>query len=95
MGRNIQLNNYIELDPACQLRSVTSDQWVEIFHETIVFYTQLQRILDEININYGIMAMKNDNQFEIRINRTDPMVEVQYLNLHYRHSFRDWGWYKE
>lgn len=93
MGRNIQLNNYVESDPASQLRSVTFDNWVDIFHETIVFYTQLQRMLDEINKNYGILAMKNDDQFEIRINRRDPIIEVQYFNLH--HRLGDWGWHKD
>ncbi|SDM62469.1 hypothetical protein SAMN05421813_11757 [Daejeonella rubra] len=95
LGRNINLNNKIEGDAAHPLRNISFDEWVDIFHETIVIYSQLQRIMLEVNINYAHMSMEFDKQIEVRINRKDPLEEVQYLNLHYRSAFHDWGWYKE
>ncbi|HXI01201.1 MAG TPA: hypothetical protein VNI52_13120 [Sphingobacteriaceae bacterium] len=95
LGRNINLNNQVEGDEANLLRNLTFDQWIGIFHETLVIYTQLQRLMNEVNLNYGSMALQNEGQMEVRINRTDPKKEFQYLNLYYRADWQDWGWQKE
>lgn len=92
LGRNIQLNNYIKEDPFAQIRGLSFEDWTDIFHETIVLYTVYHKFLRQVNENYGTVAMQNNNVFPIRISREDPIPETQYMLLHYRDYFKDWGW---
>ncbi len=92
-GRNIHLNNYIEEDPASQLRGMTFDEWIDIFHNTICLQNEYIRINNLINEAYGKMAIENDNIIPIQINEKDGR---QYeLPLEYRPEFKDWSYYNE
>ncbi|MBO9699939.1 MAG: hypothetical protein J7604_06995, partial [Sporocytophaga sp.] len=39
-SRYIQLNNYIKKDPASQLISLSFDEWIDKFHDTMIIYDQ-------------------------------------------------------
>jgi len=88
LGRNIHLNNHIEDDSNCQLETITFDEWIDIFHSTIIFHNELIRMNNIINDYYRKMAMKHDNIFPIMVTEKDGK---QYeLPLEYRPRFNDW-----
>jgi hypothetical protein len=77
------------------MRSISLKEWTEIFHETITIYTLYNKFISCTNHNYGVIALRNNGVFTIRINRKDPVIEEQYLPLYYREVFKDWGWQPE
>jgi len=92
LGRNIHLNNFIASDPASQLKNVPFDQWVNIFHDTIIIYNEYLSLTQKINNHFAQIATGNNNQVEIRINRQDPIETIQFANLEFRPEFQDWKW---
>lgn len=93
LGRRIELLNYDRNDPHSQMQSISFDDWVDRFHETLMIYSCYDKLMKPININYGKMALYNNKTVEIRVNRMNPIKETQYLHLFYREHFEDWGWY--
>ncbi len=89
-GRNIHLNNFIEGDPRSQLKTMTFDKWVEIFHSTIVIYNSYIKINNAINDFYGKIAMENDNVLLIRI--TEKNNKQYVLPVEYRTKWKDWNY---
>jgi len=92
LGRHIQIHNYIEADPYSKLKVLSFDDWIDIFHETLVIYTLYHDFLDIVNTNYGKIALNNEGYFPIRVSREDPIQEVQYVPVYYREFFKDWHW---
>lgn len=91
-SKYINLNNYDKNDLYSQIKSISLEEWTEIFHETIAIYTLYNEFISSTNRNYGIIALINNGIFRIRINRKEPIIEEQYLPLYYREIFEDWGW---
>lgn len=91
-GNYINLNNYKKDDQYNQIRSISFEEWIDRFHETLTIYTLYNEFISNANRNYGFIAIGNEGKFPIKINRKDPIVEEQYLPLYYREVFEDWGW---
>ena len=92
LDRNIHLNNYVENDPASQIRNLPFDKWIEIFHETMIVYNGYIYLLNNIIKYYGNIAQKNNGEIEIKINRKDPRQEIQFHHLIYRKEWNDFHW---
>lgn len=43
-GRNIHLNNDVENDPYSQLKNIEFNNWIEMFHNTMIIYNELLRL---------------------------------------------------
>jgi len=91
-GRYIHLNNYIKKDPASQIEVISFDEWIDIFHDTIVFYTQTQRLIGLVDEYYNHLASQTGQIMEVRINRLDPSPSVEYHLLKHRPGINDWYW---
>lgn len=95
LGRHIQIHNYIESDPYSQIKVVSFNDWIDVFHETLAIYELYHDFLDIVNDNYGQIALTNENMFPIRVSREEPIVETQYLPVYFREFFKDWNWQPE
>lgn len=91
-GNYINLNNYDKDDNNKQIRSISIEEWIAIFHETLIIYNLYNEFIATVNRNYGLIAGGDKGVFYVRINRKDPVVKEQYLPLYYREFFEDWGW---
>jgi hypothetical protein len=91
IGRYIHPSNYIKNDPASQIRVLPFDEWVDMFHNTMVIYNQLIRFSHLIDNIYSKAAKDNNLLFQVRLNRTDPTEKTEYYLLKYRPEFNDWG----
>lgn len=87
IGRNINLNNYIENDPAAQLHSIVFNDWHEIFHKLLLLHNEYIWLGNTINNVYAEKFL-NGEKIEILITEKDGK---QYpLELDYRVEFKDW-----
>lgn len=88
MGRHIQLNNFVENDPFAQIVALSFDEWVDIFHDTMILYNQYKRLDNSINKLYGNIATQNNNEMQVRI--TDNKGKQSFFMLTYRPEWNDW-----
>ncbi len=89
-SRTIHLNNFIKNDPSSQLKGLTFDNWIDIFHNTLVLRNEYIGLNNKINTFYGKIAMKNEMVTPILITEKDGN---QYeLLLEYRDTYKDWGY---
>lgn len=88
-GRNIHINNYIKEDPHAQIRNIPFDEWIDIFHLTIVLHNEYIRADNYIKDRYAEIALNNGNVFPIKI--TEPTKSYEFL-LQYRPEWGDWGY---
>lgn len=79
-------------DPYRQIRSISFEDWIDRFHETLIIYNLYNEFISKVNRNYGFIAGANKGIFYVRISRKDPIVKEEYLPLYYREFFEDWGW---
>ncbi|WP_276484101.1 hypothetical protein [Paraflavitalea pollutisoli] len=91
-GRFIHLNNHIEGDAHSQLQVLSFEEWSNIIHNTIVLYTQINRLLNKVDQIYWEMARKTDEKVEVRINRKDPRSSTEYHLLKRRSEIGGWYW---
>lgn len=91
-GRYIHLNNYIKEDPASQISVVPFDEWIDIFHDTLVFYSQIARIMAMVDHFFNRVVTQTFETVEIRINRLDPARSVTYHLLKHRPGINHWYW---
>lgn len=87
MGRNISLNNFIANDPASQLRNIEFDQWIDIFHKTLILHNELTWLSNKVNEIYGRNAMA---KHPIYIAITELSGEKYMFSVEYREEFKDW-----
>lgn len=90
LGRYITLNNYDKSSKYNTLPSVQYNDWIDMFHETIVIYSSYNRMLTALLNHYHNIAAMNDNLFEIRINRIDPVITTEYREVNYDPIFKVW-----
>ena len=88
MGRHIQLNNFVENDPFAQIEALSFDEWIDIFHDTMILYNQYIRLDNVINKFYGNIAMTHNNEMQVRI--IDNNGKQSFLMLTYRPEWNDW-----
>ena len=90
LGRNISFNNYVETN-SDSLSHLTFDEWIDLFHETLVFYTLYHEFFIRVNDIYYDASQEYEGTVEIRISRLYPIEEVQYRLLYTRPYFKDWN----
>lgn len=56
LGRNIHLNNFIDGDKNSQLKTISYDDWVNIFHITIVLHNEYIRATNTVHEHYARIA---------------------------------------
>lgn len=87
-GRTIQLNNRIEQDQSAQLYSISFDDWVEIFHGTLLLYSEYIGMLNRINEFYASVAVSKNIPIPVKVIQGD--LREYYYELHYRAEWNDW-----
>lgn len=90
-GRYIHLGNYIKDDMHSQLQVLSFNDWIDMFHDTIVIYNQLIGFTNGIDALYSKVAYDNNLLFQVRLHKQDPIDAVEYYMLKYRPEFNDWG----
>lgn len=88
LGRNIHLNNFIKEDKHSQLQGLEFNEWIDLFHNTIVLHNEMIRMSNLINEAYGKLSEKNGNLMEILI--TEKSGKQYPKLLEYRPDRRDW-----
>jgi hypothetical protein len=91
-GRYIHLNNDIAADPANQIKVIGFDEWIDMFHDTLVFYSQTTRLIEMIDSYYTLVAEKNGHVMELRISRLYPTTSIEYHVVKHRPGINDWYW---
>jgi hypothetical protein len=90
LGRHIHPNNFIKDDPASQLKAVSFDEWIDIFHNTLMLQNELIGLSNMIWRHYSEIALKNNNLNEIRVTKADGSTELR--NVYFREQHKDWVW---
>lgn len=98
IGRNIHLNNYVKEDPASQLQGLEFDEWIEMFHHTMIIYNEQIGLIEKTRKLYNGFAKNHNNLIQVRINRQDPEERTEFRFLKYRQltpEFGRWSWARE
>lgn len=90
LGRNMHLHNYVKEDPASQLHNLEFDNWIEMFHTTLVLHNFSIWLKDRINTVYAQMFEHNPESALIRITKEDG-TETFYP-LMYIPEREKWTW---
>ncbi|HUW06404.1 MAG TPA: hypothetical protein VMW01_09085 [Williamwhitmania sp.] len=78
-GRVIMLNNYIQDDPYSNISSITFNDWIDVFHNTLMLHNQYIWLNNAIKNFYITFAMKCDNCVPIMITDKDGNKEEAKL----------------
>lgn len=89
LSRYIHLNNFIKGDTSSALKSLKFDDWIEMFHDTLILYNEYTRLLEKINSHYAEIAKKNNNLVEIKVNMKTPKNRIEYKYMQYRQERND------
>lgn len=98
-NRNIHLNNKIDGDPHNQLVYVEFDEWIDLFHNTMVIYNQLLRKMNDTRLFYADFESKHGGYTEIKttVKKRDEegkdTEEVLYYALKYDKKRNRWSWF--
>lgn len=93
--RNIHLNNYVETDVYAQIKVLNFNEWVNMFHITVMIHILYSRLNDKINLHYAELANRSSNAcIEVIINRHDPSKCQQIAYLKHVKDY-DWAWCEE
>ncbi len=87
-GRHIHPNNYIKDDPYASIKALSFDEWIDIFHNTIVLHNEYIRMNKFINDHYAELASKQDNKMEILV--TEKEGKQYPLYIEFRPKWNDW-----
>lgn len=93
MDRYISLNNFVADDPYSQLKNIPFDEWIDLFHDTLIIYNELIRFFRKIDFHYRQMARENGRVVKVRISRLHPNEELEYRALYY--NGMRWSWNPE
>lgn len=89
LSRHIHPNNYKEGDPSSTIQSLGFDEWIQMFHDTMIIYNEYIRFFNDVNQYYAKIAQENKGLIEIQINRSFPTVKTEYLDMKYRPKWND------
>ena len=90
LSRNIHPNNENPHASFTQIPSLTFDEWIDMFHATIIIHNCYNWFKNEINDYFGKLALENQNRLDIRITKEDG--SVVYVGVSYRPESKDWRW---
>ncbi|HRG69877.1 MAG TPA: hypothetical protein PLS73_13595 [Saprospiraceae bacterium] len=88
LGRSIHLNNFSESDKYSQISSLSFDDWIDIFHNTLILYNEFIHIGQLINQHYAKIVTVSNNVMEIQI--TEKSNKQYPLYVEYRKEWNDW-----
>lgn len=88
-ARYINLTNYIENDDNCQIKTIKFDDWIDMFHDTMVIYNEMILFNLKIDDFYSRLVPFKGNP-SIRVNMLHPAKKTIYQRLKYRIQFSDW-----
>ncbi len=88
-NRNIHPNNFIENDVASQLKYLSFDDWIDMFHNTLLLHNEYIWLKNSINNHYANLA-KAGQDLTLRI--TEPSKHQFELPIKYREEWDDWRW---
>lgn len=89
LSRYIHLNNKVDNDKHSQLTSILFNDWIDIFHETLIIHNEYVRLLNKINSHYAAIAQNNNNQIEVIIRMKYPEEKDENIILEYRPEWDD------
>lgn len=89
LGRNIQLNNYIENDPASRTYNISFDDWYRMFHKILVLHNELIWLKNHVFEHYAKKYLQGEI---IEIQITEIEEKKRYSQLEYRSNVPDWVW---
>ena len=92
------MNNYVKEDPASQLHGLKFDEWIEMFHHTMIIYNEQIGLFEKARRLYSETAKHHDNLILVRVNRQDPEERTELRFLKYRQltpEFGRWSWARE
>jgi hypothetical protein len=90
--RNIHLHNFIEQDQHSQISNIPFDEWIEIFHKTILIHNQYIHAHNRVREHYKRLAEQSDNLFPILI--TEKSGKQYEFPLQFRPDAGFWGYYQ-
>ena len=89
LSRYIHLNNYKKEDKFSQLKAIKFNEWIDLFHETLVIYNEYVRLLNRIHSYYSEIAKTKDNQIEVKIGMEVPCRKDKFIKVEYRPEWDD------
>lgn len=87
MGRNLHPNNYVAKDKAAQIRNLPFDEWIDMFHLTLVLYNEFIGLGNKIHLHYAGIASANSDQIEVLV--PSASGALQPTTIVYRPEFQD------
>ncbi len=93
LGRQIMFNNF-EKDREGSLGGMSFNDWIELFHTTLVIFNLINRFFRKTRDYYYDKSLPL-KESEIRINRRHPDVNQIFHEVHTREFFKDWSPYRE
>lgn len=90
VNRRIGLTNYVKKDKFSQLRNISFDEWIDIFHNTLILHNELIRLGILINEVYAKNVAPFSNVMPVLI--TEKNGKQYELPLEYRAEFKDWSY---
>ena len=88
LNRYIHLNNFIKSDPFSQNKSITFDEWINIFHSTLILHNLYIGMISAINERYLEIAKLNGNVLKIMV--TESSGKQYELPLEYHPDSDNW-----
>lgn len=89
LGRNIHPNNFVKADKAPQLRFLSFDDWVDMFHTTLMLHNALTGLDNMIRQHYAKLAEQGKN-LEVKI--IEPATRQYTMQVEYRPEWEDFKW---
>jgi len=88
-GRHIHPNNYIKTDQAAQIQALGFDEWIDMFHTTLMLHNELIRLSEKINKYYAGVALEGD---KISVQITELVPKTYDREIIYRQEWNDYRW---
>lgn len=91
-GRYIHPNNFDNNDLGAQIRALSFDEWIEMFHLTMALYNELIGLSNKILTHYEAIASKQNNHIEVMV--PDASGTMRPKMLVYRPEFKDFRYWQ-
>lgn len=82
------MNNFIKGDINSTLYGISFDEWIEIFHSTLIFHNIYLKLNNMINSYYKQLVINSNNEMEIRITEKDE--KYYYAIVKYTPELNNW-----
>ncbi len=92
LGREIWLHNHNEKKVG-YVGGISFDEWIDIFHETIVIFTLYNRFFNNVKEHYYQLTKPVRLEQEVRVQRLYPTYHGYPIVLYSRECFKDWSPY--